>query len=247
MRLDWWTLGLQTINLLVLVWILNRVFFQPIARIIARRQAAATDLLHKAEAEHARAGEEEEQARKEEEAAEAARGNVLETAAAAAKSRAETIIAEARKEADALRAEVREENARWKKSEQTKAEARATQLAVDITRKTLERLPDTVLVDSFLPGLAEAVNRLPDAARAEIGADGSPVQVRSARRMTPKEIKACEKTLSKALGRDVTIAASTDPAVIAGLEIESAHSMAQNSLRADLTQITSELTSDGGR
>lgn len=41
MTIDWWTLGLQTVNVLVLVWILARFLFRPVARIIADRQAAA--------------------------------------------------------------------------------------------------------------------------------------------------------------------------------------------------------------
>lgn len=52
MSLDWWTLGLQTINVVVLVWLLSRFLFKPVARIIAERQQAAEHLL--AEADQAR-------------------------------------------------------------------------------------------------------------------------------------------------------------------------------------------------
>jgi F-type H+-transporting ATPase subunit b len=41
MKIDWWTLGLQTINILVLVWILSRFLFRPVSDMIAARQAAA--------------------------------------------------------------------------------------------------------------------------------------------------------------------------------------------------------------
>ena len=50
MRIDWWTLGLQTINVLVLVWILGRVFFRPLADIVAARRAEAAKLLDEARA-----------------------------------------------------------------------------------------------------------------------------------------------------------------------------------------------------
>ena len=60
MRLDWWTLGLQAINLLVLIWILSRFFFKPIAKAISDRQAASSKLLDDAaqEREQAKAGSE---------------------------------------------------------------------------------------------------------------------------------------------------------------------------------------------
>ena len=41
MTIDWWTLGLQTINVLILIWILARFLFRPVAKIIAAERAAA--------------------------------------------------------------------------------------------------------------------------------------------------------------------------------------------------------------
>ena len=43
MRIDWWTLGLQTFNVLVLVLILSRFLFRPVAAIIEERRVAAVE------------------------------------------------------------------------------------------------------------------------------------------------------------------------------------------------------------
>lgn len=40
MTIDWWTLGLQTINFLIVVWLLSRFLYRPIRRIIEDREAA---------------------------------------------------------------------------------------------------------------------------------------------------------------------------------------------------------------
>src|SRR6516162_6653699 len=45
MRIDSWTLALQTFNVLILVWILARFFFRPIMNIVAKRQEEAKKLL----------------------------------------------------------------------------------------------------------------------------------------------------------------------------------------------------------
>ena len=45
MHIDWWTLALQTVNVLVLIWILGRFFFRPVVDIVAKRQAEANKLL----------------------------------------------------------------------------------------------------------------------------------------------------------------------------------------------------------
>ena len=58
MHLDPWTLALQTINVLVLVWLLARFLFRPVAAIIAARRAAADALMADAEAARAKAAAE---------------------------------------------------------------------------------------------------------------------------------------------------------------------------------------------
>ncbi|PPC85052.1 MAG: ATPase, partial [Methylocystis sp.] len=39
MRFDWWTLGLQTVNFAVLVWLLHRLLYRPVLRMIDARRA----------------------------------------------------------------------------------------------------------------------------------------------------------------------------------------------------------------
>ena len=51
MRIDWWTLGLQTVNVLILVAILARFLFRPVIAIMEERRAAAAKLSREAEAE----------------------------------------------------------------------------------------------------------------------------------------------------------------------------------------------------
>jgi F-type H+-transporting ATPase subunit b len=45
MRIDWWTLALQTANVLILIWLLGRFLFRPVADIVARRQDEANKLI----------------------------------------------------------------------------------------------------------------------------------------------------------------------------------------------------------
>ena len=40
MQIDWWTLALQTVNFLIVVWLLSRFLYQPIKRVIEDREAA---------------------------------------------------------------------------------------------------------------------------------------------------------------------------------------------------------------
>ena len=40
MQIDWWTLGLQTINFLIVIWLLSRFLYRPVRKIIEEREAA---------------------------------------------------------------------------------------------------------------------------------------------------------------------------------------------------------------
>ena len=55
MHFDWSTLVLQTVNVLVLLWLLRRFLFRPVVAIIAARKDAADKLLADAEAARAQA------------------------------------------------------------------------------------------------------------------------------------------------------------------------------------------------
>lgn len=49
MSIDWWTLGLQSVNFLVLVWLLQRFLYRPALKAIARRKELAERALNDAE------------------------------------------------------------------------------------------------------------------------------------------------------------------------------------------------------
>jgi F-type H+-transporting ATPase subunit b len=82
MTLDWWGLGLQAVNVLILVWLLSRVFWRPVAGAIARRQEAARVMLDEGQRVQAKA--------------EAALAEVAEVRAGIAAER-DTILAEAKR------------------------------------------------------------------------------------------------------------------------------------------------------
>ena len=55
MTIDWWTLGIQTVNVVILVWLLGRFFWRPVAAMIEQRRAAAQSMLAEAEAKQSEA------------------------------------------------------------------------------------------------------------------------------------------------------------------------------------------------
>ncbi|MEZ5735152.1 MAG: ATPase [Novosphingobium sp.] len=245
MQIDWWTLALQTINLLVLVWILGRFLFRPITRIVEERQAAAAKVMEDARLAREQAETAEQEARKQAAEAATARSSLLEDAAKQAEEEKERLIANARQEAERLRREGKARIEQMRKTEAARYGQHASTLAVDIARQLFERLPDSARIDGFVNGLASALVELPESTRAEIGPDGSPVILKAARQLTPAEGDSCRKAIAGALGRDVDIDVKVEPDLIAGLEIEAPHAEVRNNFRADLDRIAKELSREG--
>ncbi|MCS0503468.1 F0F1 ATP synthase subunit delta [Ancylobacter mangrovi] len=241
MQIDWWTLGLQTANVLVLVWILGRFLFRPVAGMIEQRRVLASKALDDARAAQAAA----EAARVEAEHTTAdlarSRADALKKAAQEAEAERQGIIAAARAEAERLREAAKADIARARADEAAAAQGRASALALDIADKLLSRLPEQARIDGFIPGLAQGLAALPDEIRASLGADGHPVRLKAARALSDAEVNACRDQLSKALGRPIEIACETDPALIAGLELDMPHAAVRNSLRADLDRVAGAL------
>ena len=241
MRIDWWTLGLQTVNVLILIWILSRFLFKPVVAIIEERRAMAAKLLSDAEAEKTKAIAAREAAEAEAARIAAARDEVLRQAAADAETQCAAALASARADAEQLRAGTEADMRAARAAGTAAASARAIALAVDIAGKLIERLPDSARVDGFIDGLAEALASLPDASRDGIGVSGR-ARLTAPRALTPQEAQSCRDAFARALGRPLDFVVATDPGLIAGLELDTPHAVVRNSIRSDLNRIVEELT-----
>lgn len=244
MRIDWWTLGLQAANVLILVWILGRFLFRPVAAMMEERRVAAAKLLDEALADRAAAHAERGTADAALADLAAQRAQALKVAAEEAEAEKQGILAGARAEADRLRAGAMADIARAHADAAGAQAEGARRLALDIAGRLFDRLPDAARVNGFIDGLAESVAGLPEAIRAGLAADAS-IRLTAPRALTEAERQACREALGKALGRAVTLEVSVDPGLIAGLEIDMPHAAVRNSFRADLARIGAALSVHG--
>lgn len=244
MRIDWSTLALQTINALVLVWLLARFLFRPVADIVAKRQDAARKLLDDANAARAAAHDDRAAAREEAERIAGARADALREIESQAAAEKALLLANARTEADKLRADAAAEIEASRAALVRGAGERATRLAVDIATKLLDRLPEGARVTGFIDGVVAGLAQLPDEARAELGVDGAPLKLTAPRALTPQEFETCRAALAASLSWPVALDVQVDPALIAGLELDAAHMFVRNSFRHDLARIELSLLND---
>jgi F-type H+-transporting ATPase subunit b len=237
MHFDPWTLALQTINVVVLVWLLARFLFRPVAEIVAARRAAADALIVEAQTTRTKAQVEAAAVAEQRRELAADGERIAATARASAEAERATIVHQAEGAAIRLRSEAEQAIARQQQEAREALEHEAADLALAIATRLLERLPVRLLNQAFLEGIAEVLATHP--ARASLA--GAPVEVRSAAPLDLASRAECEAMLVRLLGRISELTFRTDPTLIAGVELAFPDVVVRNSWRSDLERIAAAL------
>lgn len=247
MHIDWWTLAFQTVNVLVLIWILARFFFRPVTDIVVKRQAAANKVLAEALAARQQAADARTDADKALAEIGAERERLIAEAHKVAAAETAGLLAQSSDEIAKQRLAAAAANAREQSAAKQAIVARASELSVDIARRLLERLPPNVALSAFLDGLCRELRALPSDARASFASTTSaehPIEVVTAVPLAKDEIEHVRDALTAAFGLQLLFAFRTDPALLAGIELRSPNIIMRNCWRADLDRIRKELGRD---
>lgn len=227
MQISWWTLALQVVNFLVLVWLLQRFLYRPVRDILEKRKAMATEALDAAAKAKKEAEAERKRYEDERGGLVAERQEMLEAAhrsiEAERTKRLEEAREEARKLVDGAHQSIAEERAKTLQG----LEADVAGLAVTLAGKLLDKLGGTVSNDIFLDQTMAALKALPDAERRrlerELDASDAPVTVVTASPLSDEQQKQWQEKLEATLERPLKPAFETDPKLIAGAALHFPH------------------------
>jgi F-type H+-transporting ATPase subunit b len=248
MHIDWWTLAFQTVNVLVLIWLLARFFFRPVADIVAKRQAQANKVLAEALAARQQAANARADADKARAEIATERDRLIAEALKSAQLEKTSLLARTSDQIAKQRGAAEAAIARDQSAAKQAIIARASELAVEIAQRLLGRLPPAAALSAFLEGLSRELRAVPSDARASFtsaSAAGHAVEVMTAAPLSKDEMEHVCDALKAAFGLELPFAFRTDPALIAGIELRSPNTIVRNSWRADLDRIHKELDRDG--
>jgi F-type H+-transporting ATPase subunit b len=237
MRIDLWTLALQTVNVLVLVWLLARFLFRPVATVIAARREAADKLLREAQAQGQKTANEAASLAHERDGLAADAQRMLAEAHAAAQAERTTLLQNATETAARLQAGAQQAIARDRQSMREALEREAADLALTISTRLLQRVPPRALNRAFVDTLAETLSTHP--ARSALAT--AELEFRSAVPLDDTARADTRAILTRALGAPPRINFRTDPTLLAGIELAAPSMLIRNSWRADLDRITQSL------
>jgi len=247
MTIDWWTLGIQTVNVVILVWLLGWFFWRPVAAMIEQRHAAAQRILAEAEAKRSQATAALAEIEKTRAGIAQEREAILAAAHAAAERARAARLEEAAKEAASLEAAAKAAIDKEKEAADKAWAGRASRLAVEIAERLAARLGGPTVRAAFLDWLLKEIRTLPDPARQAVAANGVTLEAITAAPLEPVDQERYRELIGEAFGAHPQIAFKADPTLIAGLELHGPHLVVHNSWRADLTQILADLTHDDRR
>jgi len=244
MRLDWSTLALQLINFAILVWLLQRLLYRPVLRVIdARRQAS--------EARYAEAQRTAETAKRELAALETQRAGITAdrlAALAAARELAQQVVAARRAEADrdakVLLDETRRTLARERDALLAEARRAAVDLAAGMARRVLAEVPEPLRIEGWLERIDHHLQALPTAERAELvgelAAAGAPLRVVSAWPIAADAEERWRARLRQTLGPNVPVIFETNAELLGGAELRFPHATLDFSVQGAVRALQEE-------
>ncbi len=239
MSLDWTTFVLQVLNFLVLVWLLHRLLFRPVLRLIADRKAAT-----------AKEWEEAQRTKKEgEDLQKAYENRVVLWEAEKEKARAK-LLEEMQSERSRLQAEndrlIREERERARAVEahrlaalSQEAESRALRIASRFAGRFLHDLASPELEAKLIDRAIEEVERLPEEMLAEIRGSVAregirQMEVRTAFPLDPGRRDRLVRALQEACGRELSCECLVDGSIGAGVRAVVGGWMARANIKDEL-------------
>jgi F-type H+-transporting ATPase subunit b len=223
MLIDWFTVGAQALNFLILVWLMQRYLYKPIRDAIdAREKVIATELAN-ADAKKAEAQKEHEEFDHKNAEFDQQRAALLTTATNDAQAERERLLDEARKTAAALSAK-RQATLRNEEHDLHQAITRRTQHEVfAITRKALADLATATLEERLGEVFTRRLREMDGKAKQGLGealkTASGPGLVRSTFDMPAEQRAAIQNALNETFSAEIRVRFETAPELIAGIEL----------------------------
>lgn len=248
MQISWWTLAIQGVNFLVLVWLLQRFLYRPVQEVIEKRRQAERSA---AEAT-ARATREAEAAKAKYEAAlagiETERKAALERAQKAIDGERDKILTDARAKADEQSAKSKQQLVANKAAALDALRSEIADLGLALARSTLNDIAGSIPSEAILSRLETELQRLAPAERQrlddEITADGASLVITTGQPLGKDDRLAWQKRLEKALDHSLHVEFEHDPELIAGAVLKLPHTAIRATWADQLALAREELLKD---
>jgi F-type H+-transporting ATPase subunit b len=223
MLIDWFTVGAQVLNFLILVWLLKRFLYKPILNAIDARENLVARELSDADAKKAEAQKERDEFQKKNEEFDQQRAALLTKATDEVKVERQRMLEEARKVADAFSAK-RQEALQSDAQNLNQAISRLAQQEVfSITRKALSDLATVSLEERMGEVFDRRLREMDGNAKIILGEalknNSEPALVRSTFDLPAEQRAAIQNALNETFSADIHLRFEISPDLVSGIEL----------------------------
>ena len=223
MLIDWYTVGAQVLNFLILVWLMKRFLYKPVLAAIDVREKRITKEIADADAKKTEAQKEHDEFQRKNEDFDQQRAELLGKATDEAKTERERLLGEARKAADALTAK-RQDALRNDAQNLNQAIIRRTQGEVfAIARKALTDLATTSLEERLGEVFTRRLRAMDGQAKSDLAnalrAASGPALLRSAFDLLPEQQATIQNALNETFSAEIHLRFETAPDLVSGIEL----------------------------
>lgn len=223
MLIDWFTVGAQALNFLILVWLLKRFLYQPILSAIEAREKHVAAELADAATKKADATKEHDDFQHKNEAFDQQRAALLSKATDEAHAERQRLLDEARKTAEALSKKQLDSMRSEAKTLRQAISQRTQQEVFAIARKTLADLATVSLEERLGEVFTRRLRTMDEAPKASLGAAlktaTGPAIVRSTFELPPAQRAAIQNALNETFSIDSHPRFETSPDLVSGIEL----------------------------
>ena len=223
MLIDWFTVGAQALNFLILVWLMKRFLYKPILHAIDEREKKIAAELANADAKKAQAEKEQEEFKRKNEEFDKERAGLFSKATAEAQSERQRLLDEARKAATTLGSKLQEALRSQEQDLHQDIHRRTQQEVFAITRKALTDLATTDLEERisevFIRRLREMDGKAKQNLAEVLKKTSDPALLRSAFDLPQKQRAVIQNALNETFSAEIQLRFETVPDLISGIEL----------------------------
>lgn len=222
MLIDWFTVGAQVLNFIILVWLMKRFLYQPILNAIDAREKRIADELADADAKRAEASEERSEFQRKNEEFDQQRSALMSQATNDAAAERKGLLDAAHKEADQLSQKRSTALRREQNTLHHQLTQNTTQEVFAIARKVLGDLAGESLEQRMSEAFAQQVRDLNEEMKAnlrEVFATSETPLLRSAFALPTEQGEAIQSAINETLGTKVQLRFETSPDLVSGIEL----------------------------
>lgn len=223
MPIDWFTVGAQALNFLILVWLMKRFLYKPILNAIDAREERIAAELADADATRNAAQKERDKFQHKNKEFDQQHASLLNQATEEVATERQRLLDEARAAANDLRAKRQEALRREQQSLAGEITRRTHQEVFAIARKTLTDLAGASLEERMSDVFTGRVRELSGEAKTDfanaLSSLSAPVLVRSTFDLPEKQRELIRLALNETFAADIQLSFETAPAVISGIEL----------------------------